>query len=46
VKTSDPNDVQFKKGASIPIAFAVWDGANVERDGQKAISTWFTLKMP
>lgn len=46
VSSGDPNDVQFKKGASIPIAFAVWDGANVERDGQKAISTWFTLKMP
>jgi len=44
--TSDPNDVQFKGGSSIPVAFAVWDGQNVERNGMKGISTWFTAKMP
>src|SRR3989449_6217293 len=33
--------VQFKLGMSVPVAFAVWDGQNVERDGMKAISTWF-----
>ena len=44
--TNDQNDVQFKAGASIPVAFAVWDGSNVERNGMKGISTWFTLKMP
>ncbi len=43
---NDPNDVQFKSGASIPVAFAVWDGSNVERNGMKGISTWFTLRMP
>ena len=31
---------------SVPIAFAVWDGTNVERNGMKALSTWFTLKLP
>ncbi len=46
LKTNDPNDTQFKAGASIPIAFAVWDGQNVERNGMKGISTWFTAKMP
>ncbi len=44
--SKDVNDVQFRSGASIPIAFAVWDGANVERDGQKGISSWFSLRMP
>jgi hypothetical protein len=44
--SSDQNDVQFKAGASVPVAFAVWDGSNVERNGMKGISTWFTLKMP
>lgn len=44
--TNDANDVQFKSGATVPIAFAVWDGANVERNGMKGISTWFTLKLP
>lgn len=43
--TGDPNDVQLKAGA-VPVAFAVWDGANVERDGMKGISTWFTLQIP
>ena len=43
--TSDPNDVQLKAGA-VPIAFAVWDGQNLERDGMKGISTWFTLQIP
>jgi len=44
--SSDQNDVQFKAGASVPVAFAVWDGSNVERNGMKGISTWFTLKLP
>ncbi len=44
--TSDSNDVQFKGGLSVPVAFAVWDGQNVERDGMKGISTWFTLQVP
>jgi len=46
LQTSDPNDVQFKSGAAVPVAFAVWDGQNVERDGMKAISTWFSLQIP
>jgi hypothetical protein len=24
----------------------VWDGSNIERNGMKALSTWFTLKLP
>jgi hypothetical protein len=24
----------------------VWDGNNIERNGMKALSTWFTLKLP
>ena len=46
LSTNDANDVQFGAGASIPVAFAVWDGQNVERNGMKGISTWFTAKMP
>ena len=44
--TNDPEDVQFVPGMSTPVAFAVWDGANVERNGMKGISTWFTAQMP
>ncbi len=39
----DSGDVQFKAGAVIPIAFAVWDGANGERGGEKAVSGWHYL---
>jgi len=44
--TDDPNDIQFNPGSSFPVAFAVWDGSNVERNGMKGISTWFTAQMP
>ena len=29
--TDDSGDIQFAPGMSTPVAFAVWDGANVER---------------
>jgi DMSO reductase family type II enzyme heme b subunit len=45
LESGDANDVQFKAGMSVPIAFAVWDGANIERNGMKSLSTWFTLKL-
>jgi hypothetical protein len=45
LETGDANDTQFKAGMSVPIAFAVWDGNNIERNGMKALSTWFTLKL-
>lgn len=35
----------FKKDMIIPIAFAIWDGANAERDGIKSISPWHLLKI-
>jgi len=44
--TDDPNDVQFRSGMTVPVAFAVWDGANVERNGMKGISTWVTAMLP
>lgn len=43
--STDANDVKFSAGATIPISFAVWDGATGDRDGQKAVSTWFKLKL-
>jgi DMSO reductase family type II enzyme heme b subunit len=45
LETGDANDTQFKAGMSVPIAFAVWDGNNIERNGMKSLSTWFTLKL-
>ena len=37
--------VVFIKGKSLFIAFAIWDGSNMERDGQKSITTWYRLKV-
>ena len=45
MNTKDKDDAKFKKGAILPIAFAVWDGSNLEKDGQKSISTWHELKV-
>ncbi|MCF8719918.1 ethylbenzene dehydrogenase-related protein [Nitrospina gracilis] len=43
LKTEDANDVQFT-GNSTPMSIAIWNGANKERNGQKAITAWNTLK--
>lgn len=43
--TKDKEDAMFKKGMTMPIAFAVWDGNNLEKDGQKSITTWHELKI-
>lgn len=40
----DANDVQFGSG-KFPLAFAVWDGSNNERNGLKSISEWNYLEI-
>jgi hypothetical protein len=45
LQTKDKEDVVFTKGSTVPIAFAIWDGNNEERDGLKSISTWHDLKI-
>ena len=42
LKTGDANDTQFS-GGKTPIAIAIWDGQNKERNGQKAVTQWNTL---
>ena len=41
--TADENDTQFK-GKKTPMAIAIWDGNNKERNGQKAVTQWNTLE--
>ena len=41
----DKDDVVFKKGMTMPLAFAIWDGGNLEKDGQKSVTTWHELKV-
>lgn len=38
-------DVPLKPGKEVPISFAVWDGSTGDRDGQKAVTTWYSLKL-
>jgi DMSO reductase family type II enzyme heme b subunit len=37
--TKDQNDTQFK-GKKTPMAIAIWNGGNKERNGQKAVTQW------
>jgi hypothetical protein len=43
LKTKDSNDTQFT-GSKTPIAIAIWNGQNKERNGQKAVTQWQTLQ--
>ena len=38
----------FAPGMTLPMAFAVWDGARLHRGGEKAVSTWYftSLEQP
>jgi hypothetical protein len=45
LQSKDPGDQQFEPGGSVPVAFAVWGGAHGDRDGQKAVSTWYRLTL-
>lgn len=39
----EKNDISLKKGMSLPVAFAVWDGALGDRNGQKMVTNWYRL---
>ena len=43
--TKDAGDRQLKIGETVPVSFAVWAGEHGDRNGQKAVSTWFNLKL-
>lgn len=43
LRSKGPFDVQLKAGGKFPVAFAVWDGSKGDRDGQKAVTTWYVL---
>jgi DMSO reductase family type II enzyme heme b subunit len=40
---SDTNDTQFK-GGKTPMAIAIWNGNNKDRNGQKAVTQWNELQ--
>jgi mono/diheme cytochrome c family protein len=43
LKSRDEDDVKFAARKVVPTAFAVWDGANRDRNGRKVISNWYQL---
>jgi hypothetical protein len=38
-------DASFESGMVYPMAFAVWDGENEERNGRKSTSQWISLQL-
>jgi DMSO reductase family type II enzyme heme b subunit len=38
-------DANFSPGRRVPLAFAIFDGRNSDRNGQKNISAWHILEM-
>jgi cytochrome b558/566 subunit A len=43
--SAEKDDVSFASGKSYSVAFAIWDGSNGERNGQKSTSQWITLQL-
>lgn len=44
-RLSSKGGSMFRQGLALPVAFAVWDGDNAERDGAKSVSIWHTLNL-
>ena len=45
LKSDSKRKVKFEKGGSIPIALAIWNGSEKDRNGQKMVSTWYDLEL-
>lgn len=43
LQTANERDAQFTAGASVPVALGIWDGAQGDRDGRKAVTVWQRL---
>jgi complex iron-sulfur molybdoenzyme family reductase subunit gamma len=43
--STEAADVSFAPGKVYSLAFAAWDGANGERNGQKSTSQWVSLQL-
>lgn len=44
LKSRDKDDVQFRgRQEAVPVAFAVWNGEQRDRNGRKVISNWYKL---
>jgi len=43
LKSRDADDVKFAVGKSVPVAFAIWNGEQRDRNGRKMVSNWYQL---
>ena len=43
LKSKEADDVKLAVGKPVPVAFAVWDGQNRDRNGRKVVSNWHKL---
>lgn len=43
LKSKDADDVKFVPGKSVPVAFAIWNGEQGDRNGRKMVSNWYQL---
>lgn len=43
LESGEAEDIQFKVGGRVPIAFAVWNGEQGDRNGRKMVSNWYQL---
>ena len=43
LRTDNDRDTQLTAGSTVPVAFAIWDGAQGDRDGRKAVTVWQRL---
>ncbi|MBI3848837.1 MAG: c-type cytochrome [Verrucomicrobia bacterium] len=43
LKSKDAEDVKFARGKSVPVAFAIWNGEQHDRNGRKMVSNWYQL---
>lgn len=45
LNSPDTDDVKFPLGQTVPVAFAVWNGEQRDRNGRKVISNWYQLTL-
>ena len=45
LRSKSKQQVKFKKDDIVPIGFAVWNGSENDRNGQKMVSTWYKLEL-
>lgn len=45
LNVEDAKDIPLRVGQNTSVAFAVWDGSAGDRDGQKSVSIWSTLRL-